>query len=84
MGMHTFWVETKIQSVDPGTTPTAITINGRNINTTERFTYLGSDVDSSGNSSPDIRRRIGLAASTMGRLKRLNFSNFLTSRHLIV
>ena len=41
------------------------------IDTTVRFTYLGSDVDSSGYSSPDIRRHIGLATSTMGRLDRM-------------
>ena len=65
------WAKIKIQNVGSGTPPTAVTINGHNIDTTERFTYLGSDVDSSGYSSPDIRHRIGLAASTMWRLDRV-------------
>ena len=67
MGMHTSWAKTNIQNLGPGILPAAVTINGHNIDTTESFTYLGSDVDSSGYLSPDIRRHIGLAASTMGR-----------------
>jgi len=36
-----------------------------------RFTYLRSDVDSSGYSTPEILRRIGLAPSIMSQLDRL-------------
>ena len=54
MGMHTSWAKTKIQNVGLWILPAAVIVNGHNIDTTERFTYLGSDVDSSGYSSPDI------------------------------
>jgi len=36
-----------------------------------RFTYLGSDVDSSGYCTPEILRRIGLATSIMSQLDRV-------------
>ena len=36
-----------------------------------RFTYLGSDVDSSGYCTPEILRRIGLASSIMSQLDRV-------------
>ena len=69
--MHTFWAKTTIQNVGTGTPPAAVTINGHNIDTTEKLTHIESDVDSSGYSSPNICRRIGLAASTMGQLDRV-------------
>ena len=71
MGMHTSYAKTKIQNVSPGIPLATVTINGHNIDTTEKFTYLGSDVDSSGYSSPDICHSIGLEASRVGRLNRV-------------
>ena len=38
---------------------------------TDKFTYLGSDMDSSSYYSPYIRRRLGLASSTMGQLEKV-------------
>ena len=36
-----------------------------------KFTYLGSEVSSTGYCTPDIHRRIGLAYSNMGKLDRV-------------
>ena len=33
-----------------------------------KFTYLGSDVDSNGLSTPEMHRRLGMASSIMGQL----------------
>ena len=70
MGLHTSWTKTKLQNVGCGSAPPAAHIQGHAVEVTERFTYmyLGSDIDSSGRSTPEVIRRIGLAASIMGRL----------------
>ena len=68
MGLHTSWTKTKLQNVSCGSAPSAAHIQGHVVEVTERFTYLGSDIDSSGRSMPEVIRRIGLAASILGRL----------------
>ena len=68
MGMHKSRVKKKIQKVGSGSTPAPIPIAGQTVDLTDKFMYLGSDIDSSGYCSPDIRRRLGLASSTLGQL----------------
>ena len=60
MGLHTSWTKTKLQNVGCGFAPPAAHIQGHVVEVTERFTYLGSDIDSSGRSSQEVIRRIGL------------------------
>ena len=67
MVLHTSWMKTKIQEVGSGSAPAPITIVGQTVDETD----LGSDVDSSGYCSPDIRRRLGLASSTVRQLDRV-------------
>jgi len=69
MGLHTFWTKTKIQNVASGPSPPSCVISGHQVEAVNRFTYLGSDVDSSGYCTPEILRRIGLASSTMSQLE---------------
>ena len=71
MGLHTSYVKTKIQNVGFGSARALITIAGQTVDVTDKFTYLGSDIDSSGYCSQDIRRRLSFASSTMGRLDRV-------------
>jgi len=49
-------------------TPHAVVIQGHTVDVTDRFTYLGNDMSSCGRSTPEMFRRIGLAASVMGQL----------------
>ncbi|XP_071795059.1 uncharacterized protein [Asterias amurensis] len=69
MGMHTSWVKTKIQNCTSlGPNPASVTVEGYSVEFTQKFRYLGCDIHSSGYSSPDILRRLGLASSTFGQL----------------
>ena len=67
-GLHSYWVKTMIQNVWSACAPAPITTAGQIVDVTYTFMYLGSDINSSGYCSPDIRRRQGLASSTMGQL----------------
>ena len=49
----------------------AFTVVGQPVDSVENFTYLESDMDSSGRSAPDMLRRISLTSATMGRLARV-------------
>jgi len=71
MGHRTSWAKTKIQSVASGPSPPSCVISGHQVEAVNKFTYLGSDVDSSGYCTPEILRRIGLASSIMSQLDRV-------------
>ena len=72
MGMHTSWVKTKIQNCTSlGPNPASVTVEGNSVEFTQKFRCLGCDIHSSGYSSPDILRRLGLASSTFGQLDRV-------------
>ena len=43
-------------------------LQGHVVESTDRFTYLGSDIHSSERSTPEILGRIGLAPNISGRL----------------
>ena len=53
--------------------------SGHQVEAVTKFTYLGSDIDSSGYCAPEIHRRLGLASSVMSQLDRVwkqsHFSN---------
>ena len=66
--MHVNWKKTKLQNVGAGEPPPPVTIGSETVAAVDKFTYLGSDVSSSGSSSPEILRRIGMANTTMGQL----------------
>jgi len=65
MGLHTSWAKTKIQNVASRPSSPSCVISGFQVEEVDRFTYLGSDVDSSGYCTPEILSRIGLASSIM-------------------
>ena len=71
MGMHTSWAKTKMQNIRCGPPPAPVTVVGQPVDSVEKFTYLGSDMDSSGRSAPDMLRCIGLTSVAMGRLARV-------------
>jgi len=48
MGLHTSWAKTKIQNVSPGLSPPSCVISGHQVEAVNRFAYVSSDVDSSG------------------------------------
>ena len=69
--MHTSWAKTKVQNIGCGSPPAPVTVVKQPVDSVEKFTYLGSDIDSSGRSAPDMLRRIGLTSATMSRLVRV-------------
>ena len=70
MELHTSWVKQRYKTWDPGVRQ-FLTNAGQTVDVTVKITYLGSDIDSSGYCSPDVRRRLGLASSSMGQLYRV-------------
>ena len=68
IGLNTSWSKTKIQNLSHGVTPAPVQLQGHVVESTERFTYLGSDIHSSERSTPEILGRIGLASNIFGRL----------------
>ena len=54
MGLNTFWSKTKIQNLGHGVTPAPVQLQGHIVESTDRFTYLGSDIHSSERSTPEI------------------------------
>jgi len=71
MGLHTSWATPKLQNVAYGQPPLSVDIDGEHMEAVQSFTYLGSEVSTTGYSTPDINRRIGLAYSNMGKLGRV-------------
>jgi hypothetical protein len=68
VGLHPNWLKTKIQNIGAGPTPDSVQMGNQTVDAVTKFTYLGSDVDSDGYSTPEIHRRIGMANSIMGQL----------------
>jgi len=60
MGLHTNWIKTKIQNVGAGLAPKPVVIDNQTVESVMKFTYLGSDVDSQGYSTPEIHRHLGM------------------------
>ena len=71
LGLQVNWAKTKIQSLsDFLPKPDPLTIEGQAVESVDSFVYLGSLVDTSCRSSPEIRRRIGIARQTFKDLER--------------
>jgi hypothetical protein len=68
MGLHTSWTKTKLQNIGYRPQPSPVDMQGNTVEPTDCFTYLGSQIHSSGHSTTEIFRRIGIASSVMGRL----------------
>ena len=47
IGLNTSWSKTKIQNLSHGVTPAPVQLQGHVVESTDRFTYLGSDIHSS-------------------------------------
>ena len=62
IGLHTSWEKTKLQNIGFGPPSQSVSVDGHPVEVTDKFVYLGSTVDSTGYSNPDILRRIGLAS----------------------
>ncbi len=62
MGIHTSCAKTKFQNrTGLGPRPASITVEGKSVETTQKFRHLACDIHSSGYSSPDIFQQLGLA-----------------------
>jgi len=78
MGLHISWVKTKLQNIGYGPPPQSASVDGHLVEVTHKFVYLGSTVNSTGYSSTDILRWLGLASSVMGQLDRVWRQNRLS------
>lgn len=68
LGLHVSWPKTKLQRLGAANnaTNTADTVvRGRRVEVVSEFTYLGSTLSTDERCTPDVTRRIGLAASAM-------------------
>ena len=71
LGLQVNWAKTEIQSLsDFLPRPDSLTIEGQTVEAVDSFVYLGSLVDTFCRSSPEIRRRIGIARQTVKDLER--------------
>jgi len=68
MGLHTSWTKTRVQNLGARPSASLVDVGNEQVKSVNRFTYLGSDLDSSGYCLPEILRRIGIASSVVGRL----------------
>jgi len=68
VGLHANWRKTKVQNIGAGPAPDPVLMGDQTVEPVTKFTYLGSDVDSDGYSTPEIHRRLGMASSIMGQL----------------
>jgi hypothetical protein len=71
LGLHVNWLKTKIQNVGAGPAPLPVLMGNHTVEPVTKFTYLGSDVDSEGYSTPEMHRRLGMANSVMGQLDKI-------------
>ena len=68
MGLHINWLKTKLQNIGSGPDPDPVSMGAQTVDPVTQFTYLGSDIDSDGYSTPEMHRRLGIANSVMGQL----------------
>jgi hypothetical protein len=72
LGLQVSWAKTKVQSLSPWTqTPDDLVIGTEKVEAVTDFTYLGSVISQDCTSTRDVNRRIGIASSTMGRLRKI-------------
>jgi len=65
LGLHISWTKTKIQNIGAGSAAPTVTVLGQEVEGVDRFTYLGSLIDSHGGGRTECLRRIGMASSCM-------------------
>ena len=68
MGLNTNWLKTKLQNIGSGPDPDPVSMGTQTVDPATQFTYLGSNVDTDGYSTPEMHRRLGIANSVMGQL----------------
>ena len=71
LGLHVSWAKTKIQNAGHGTALPALSVGINTVESVSEFIYLGSKISSDGHSTPEVMRRIALAASAMNQLGRV-------------
>ncbi len=70
LGFRVSWLKTKLQSFDDSTEEATepVCSAGENVGFVETFSYLGSDVVSSGSSQPEVNKRLGRVMGVMASL----------------
>ena len=71
LGLHVSWLKTKVQNIGSGPPASDLSVLGHTVSGVERFTYLGSEINSVSGSRSEQQRRIGIASGTMRRLSRI-------------
>jgi hypothetical protein len=71
LGLHVSWAKTKIQNIGSGGALPALSVGTNTVESVNDFIYLGSKISSDGRSTPEVMRRIALAASAMNQLGRV-------------
>ena len=63
LGLRVSWVKTRIQAFNDilDATIFSVPVCGRDVEVTERFTYLSSDIHGSAGCEPEVNRRLGQA-----------------------
>jgi len=70
-GMHISCPKTKVQNFGTGQPLSDVSVDAHHVECVNNFTYLGNVQSSNGYCTPDIRRRIALAASVMSSLRNI-------------
>jgi len=71
LGLTINWSKTKIQTMlDPAPVGNQVTINGHSVEVVESLPYLGSLVRYTGDSIPEIKRRVSITRDCMIALDR--------------
>ena len=70
-GLHVSWDKTKIQNLGHGPPPSTFHVEASVVESVEHFIYLGSKMCSNGHCTPEVLRRIALAAGAMNSLGRV-------------
>ncbi len=70
LGLRVSWVKTKIQAFNDilDAAIVSVPVCGKDVEVTERFTYLGSDIHVSTVCEPEVNRRLGRAWGVMDSL----------------
>ena len=63
LGLQVSWIKTKIQAFNDILDAVILSapVCAEDVEFTERFTYLGSDIDASAGCEPEVNRRLGRA-----------------------
>jgi hypothetical protein len=83
MGLHTNWMKTKIQNIGYGPVLSPVSIGNQTVEPVTKFTYLGSDLDSEGYSTPEIHRRLAMANSIVGQLNMIWKQQKLSQQNML-